>query len=62
MRREDHDDGDGERQTRGLMALALVLLLGLAASYLVRELREEGKIEDCLLAQRTNCDALLDDR
>jgi hypothetical protein len=62
MRREDHDDGDGERRTRGLMALALVLLLGLAASYLVRELRKEGAIEDCLLAGRTNCDALLDDR
>jgi hypothetical protein len=62
MRREDHDDGGGERRTRGLMALALVLLLGLVASYLVRELRKEGAIEDCLLAGRTNCDALLDDR
>ena len=56
MRRFDDD----ERETRGLIAFALVLLLALAASYLVAELRREGEIEDCLLAHRTNCDLLVD--
>jgi hypothetical protein len=60
MRRRSDDDDDA-RQTRGLMALALVLSLALAASYLVERLRKEGQIEDCLLAQRTNCDALLNE-
>lgn len=59
MRRRD-DDEESARQTRGLMALALVLALALAASYLFQALRKEGQIEDCLLAGRTNCDALLD--
>jgi hypothetical protein len=39
--------------------LALVLGLALAASYLVERLRREGQIEDCLLAGRSNCDALV---
>jgi hypothetical protein len=61
MRRRRDDDDDGARQTRGLMALALVLALALAASYIVERLRKEGLVEDCLLAGRANCDALLND-
>jgi hypothetical protein len=61
--RLDHDDEEeGARETRGLLALAFVLVLALAASYLVERLRQEGVIEDCLLAGRHNCDALIDDR
>jgi hypothetical protein len=61
--RRAHDDDDEEPtdlRTKGLMGLALVLLLALASSYLVSALRQEGEIEDCLLTQRLNCDALLD--
>jgi len=62
MRRLDRDERDEEdaRETRGLLALAFVLALALVASYLVDQLRKEGIIEDCLLAGRVNCDALLD--
>jgi hypothetical protein len=60
MRR--HEDDDGPRQTRGLMALALVLGLALAASYLIERLRREGQIEDCLFAGHADCDALIDQR
>jgi hypothetical protein len=63
MRRAHEDDDDEEPidlRTKGLMGLALVLLLALASSYLVSALRKEGAIEDCLLAQRLNCDALVD--
>ncbi len=58
MRR--NEDDDGPRQTRGLMALALVLGLALAASYLIERLRKEGQVEDCLFAGRSNCDAVID--
>ena len=58
MRR--HEDDDESRRTRALMALALVLGLALCASYLIERLRQDGLIEDCLLAGRSNCDALLD--
>ena len=57
---EDEAAEDRNRQTRGLAALALLLVLALIASYLIESLRREGAIEDCLLAQRTNCDALID--
>jgi hypothetical protein len=59
-----HDDKeeDDARETRGLAAFALVLLLALAGFYLVERLRKEGIIEDCLLAGRHNCDSLIDDR
>ena len=55
---EDEDD-DGQRQTRGLMALVVVLSLALAASYLIERFRQDGRIEDCLFAGRSNCDALV---
>jgi hypothetical protein len=57
--RRNRDDDDEARRTLGLIALALVLGLALAASYLVERLRREGQIEDCLLAGRSNCDALV---
>ncbi len=60
MRHWEDDDEQRARQTRGLAALALVLLLALVASYLILRLRQEGIIEDCLMAQRLNCDALID--
>ncbi|HUB97666.1 MAG TPA: hypothetical protein VL993_17215 [Stellaceae bacterium] len=61
MRRaHDDDEEPTDPRTKGLMALALVLLLALASSYLVQALRKEGQIEDCLLAQRLNCDALVE--
>jgi hypothetical protein len=60
--RDDRDEDESRRETRGLAALAVVLALALAASYLVDRLRKEGALEDCLLAGRANCDALLDDR
>ena len=58
-RRARDEDPEGERRTRGLAALALVLALALAASYLVERLRKNGEIEDCLMAQRTDCDILV---
>jgi hypothetical protein len=61
-REHDHwedDDWDAERQTKALAGFAFLLVLAILGVYLIFHLRVMGKVEDCLLAQRTNCDALL---
>jgi hypothetical protein len=68
--RHDHDnwqderdvDYDSERQTKALAGLALTLALALIGCYLVIHLRAVGQIEDCLLAQHSHCDSLIDTR
>jgi hypothetical protein len=55
----DRRDEQAERQTRALAGLAIVLALAVAALFLVQHLRREGQIEDCLMAGRSNCDALI---
>ena len=55
-------DADAERQTKALAGLALTLALAVIGCYLVVHLRALGTIEDCLLAQHDNCDALIDSR
>jgi hypothetical protein len=59
MRPEADDDEERARRTSGLAGVAIVLFLALLGSYLIASLRKEGEIEDCLLAQRSNCDALI---
>ena len=53
---------DADRQTASLAALALVLLLVVVGLYMVKELSIKSAVEDCLLAQRSNCDAILSSR
>ena len=57
---KDGRDDESDRQTRSLAALAIVLALAVAALFLVQHLKREGQIEDCLMAGRSNCDALID--
>jgi len=59
MQEKDDERRDAERQTKALTGLALLLALAVVGFYLVVHLRKLGQVEDCLLAQRTNCDALL---
>lgn len=54
-----NEDDDAERQTKALAAFALILALAILGFYLVIQLRAVGTVEDCLLAQRNNCDALI---
>jgi hypothetical protein len=61
-RRAADIDEDAERQTKALAGLALTLALALLGCYLVLHLRAVAKIEDCLLAQYTNCDGPIDPR
>jgi len=57
---KDRRDDDSDRQTRSLAGLAVVLALAVAALFLVQHLKRESRIEDCLMAGRSNCDALID--
>ena len=52
-------DWDAERQTKALAGVAFILVLAIVGFYLVMHLRAVAKIEDCLLAQQSNCDALI---
>ncbi|MGH7052731.1 MAG: hypothetical protein ACREFK_18550 [Stellaceae bacterium] len=52
----DDDRGDGpNRRIAALFGLALIVLLVVAAIYLVEALRRESQLEDCLMAHRLNC-------
>ncbi len=49
----DHDDGGNRRGA--LIGLAIAVVLVLAGYYLMTALRNQGKMEDCLMSGRTNC-------
>ena len=56
MRGRGINDDDGEaRRTAALMGFIVILLLAIAGILLVSELRENGRLEDCLMAGRRNC-------
>ena len=64
LKKSDRDDirrqQEADRQTKALAALALIVALAVIALFVVQHLRRQAQIEDCLLAGRSNCDALLD--
>jgi hypothetical protein len=50
------DEQGGERsRSAAVIGLIVVLALVVAAVYLVRALRNESQLEDCLMSGRTNC-------
>jgi hypothetical protein len=56
MLRQQSDIEEGEaRRTAASMGLIVILLLAIAGVWLVRELRQESQIEDCLMQGRHNC-------
>lgn len=46
---------EADRQTASLAAVAVTLFLIVLGLFLIRELRAQAELEDCLLAGRTNC-------
>jgi hypothetical protein len=50
---EDHDHE--QSRSRAVIGLLIVALLVIAAVYLVHALRNESKLEDCLMSGRSNC-------
>ena len=55
----EDDAQEANRQTASLAAVAVVLLLIVVGLFLVQTLRSKGRIEDCLMAGRRNCDAVV---
>jgi len=56
---EDAEQIEANRITGSLAGLALALLLVVIGLFLVQQLRDKARIEDCLLSGRINCDQLL---
>jgi hypothetical protein len=54
LRREDFEEGEA-RRTKASMGLIVVLVLAIAGIVLVRELRRQTNIEDCIMSGRSNC-------
>lgn len=54
--REAADAAD--RQTLSLVGLAVTLAVLVLCVFLVRQLSHATKVEDCLMANRLNCDRL----
>ncbi|GEM_PF-2881463 len=54
-RRAIDSERDEARRTAALMGFAVILVLAIAGVVLVRELREKGRLEDCLMQGRRNC-------
>jgi hypothetical protein len=44
-----------QSRSRALIGLVVVAVLVVAAIYLVHALRNESKLEDCLMSGRSNC-------
>ena len=51
----EDDQAGANRQTASLAGLAAMLLLVVVCLVLVRELRHQSSIEDCLLSGRSTC-------
>jgi hypothetical protein len=49
------DEEDAARRTAALMGFIVILVLAIAGVMLVRELRNNANLEDCLMAGRRNC-------
>ena len=60
MAEDDPDKEDRDRLRRSFAGFALVLILALAAFYLVLRLHTANQIEVCLEAGHRNCDSLGD--
>jgi hypothetical protein len=48
-------DEEAARRTAALMGFIVILVLAIAGVLLVRELRSNANLEDCLMAGRRNC-------
>ncbi len=61
-RRGEDDQAEQDRLTSSLAGLALAIALVIAGLFLLAHLRDKARVEDCLLAGRLNCDAVLSAR
>lgn len=55
---EANDTDSADRQTLSLAGLVVTLAVLVASVYLVQRLSHTTRVEDCLMANRLNCDRL----
>lgn len=55
----DHAADDADRQTMSLAGLAVTLVILVLCVWLTKQLQTKSAIENCLMAGRNNCDALV---
>ena len=53
------DERVAQRQTGGLVGIVIILLLLIVGLFLVRQLRIDAELQDCLIAGHRNCDVLV---
>ena len=58
-RHGEDDQAEENRVTTSLAGLAVLLALVIVGLALFTQLRDKAQVEDCLLAGRLNCDAVL---
>jgi hypothetical protein len=56
---DDVDDEIAQRQTAGLVAIAIILLLLVGGLFLVQRLCAASMFQDCLLSGRHDCDMVI---
>ena len=59
--RYEDDEAEDNRVTLSLAGLAVALLVVVASLFIIHTLAQKARVEDCLLAGRFNCDAVLAD-
>jgi hypothetical protein len=55
MAENRNDDGEPDSRRPALIGLAVILVLVIAGYFLVTALRDNSKLEDCLMSGRRNC-------
>lgn len=55
----EDEQAEENRVTSSLAALAFVLSVVVASLFLIHQLQDKAAVEDCLMAQRLNCDPAL---
>ena len=59
LREQEAEQAEANRVSASLAGLAAALLLIVMGLVLVHHLYDEGRMEDCLMAGRNNCDQLI---
>lgn len=59
--RYEDDEAEDDRVTLSLAGLAVALLVVVASLFIIHTLAQKARVEDCLLAGRSNCDAVVAD-
>ncbi len=55
----EDETAEENRLTASLAGLAVALMLVVAGLFLIQQLRDKARIEDCLMSGRFNCDAVV---